>query len=304
MGSIVAGNNPYFIQTDVAGRFLYSSNYGGPSIGAYRVNQSTGILTSAGADTAGVSGPVGLASDASGRFLYTVNNSAPFNVNMFSIDQSTGGITPLSTPTIAASTNARFVAVDPSNRFAFVTNTAVGTLGQYIVNPSTGILSANGFFSMGGTTANGVVVAPSGRFVYVAHQTPANYVSILTLNQSNGTVTSPLGNVSSLGADPYELVMHPSGRFMYSLDQSAATITQYNVNQDTGMITTVRTAAMVTNSVDFKIDPSGRFLYVCEPPTTIRLFLVDLETGYLTPSSTVTTPSTLNSVVALGKSTF
>ena len=69
------------------------------------------------------------------------------------------------------------VAVDPSSKFAYVVNRGDNTLSMYVINSSTGDLTANGTIATG-TEPFAVVVDPSGKFAYVTNESGS--VSIYT----------------------------------------------------------------------------------------------------------------------------
>jgi len=87
-----------------------------------------------------------------------VVNRADNKVSMYKIDQITGVLTPNTPATVATGSTPFYVTVDPSGRFAYVSNENDSTVTIYGLN-SQGILSAVGTAPTGTTPATVAVVA-------------------------------------------------------------------------------------------------------------------------------------------------
>lgn len=74
------------------GKFVYASNRGHNSIVGYRVNPETGLLSTIGYATQGMSYPRSFAIEPSGKWLYAANQKGD-TIVQFHIDQSTGELT-------------------------------------------------------------------------------------------------------------------------------------------------------------------------------------------------------------------
>ncbi len=88
-----AWNDPVAIAVDPSGRFVYTA--GDPVICMYTIDQSGGGLTFGSADDLN-SGSWAITVDVSGRFVYTANTWSA-DITVFSIDQSTGSLTQVTT---------------------------------------------------------------------------------------------------------------------------------------------------------------------------------------------------------------
>ncbi|WP_216892613.1 lactonase family protein [Nocardia alni] len=87
-----------------SGNFVYGANRGSQSVAGYRIDHSTGKLSTIGFATQGVNVPTNFAIDPSGRWLY-VNSNASNSIVQFGIDPSgelkpTGRTTPLYAPNV------------------------------------------------------------------------------------------------------------------------------------------------------------------------------------------------------------
>jgi DNA-binding beta-propeller fold protein YncE len=63
--------------------------------------------------------PLGLTVDPSGKFVYVANDTAS-EVSMYTINSSTGNLTPTTSPTVATGAGPQGIAVDPSGEFVYV----------------------------------------------------------------------------------------------------------------------------------------------------------------------------------------
>ena len=89
----------------------------------------------------------------------------PFNVEMYTINATTGALTSIGT--IAAGTDPVSVAVDPSGKFVYVVTgmSRLATCLMYAINATTGALTSIGTIAAG-TDPVSVAVDPSGKFAY------------------------------------------------------------------------------------------------------------------------------------------
>jgi 6-phosphogluconolactonase len=62
-------------------------------------------------------------------------------VSGYTIDASTGALSPMATPTVAAGYFPFFITVDPTGRFAYVANDGSNDVSAYTIDARTGALS-------------------------------------------------------------------------------------------------------------------------------------------------------------------
>jgi 6-phosphogluconolactonase (cycloisomerase 2 family) len=86
-------------------------------------------------------GPGPLAVDAYGSFLYVVNTASGL-VSQFRLSPTTGSLTPLTPPFVAASIGANSIAIRSNDSWVFVANKTTATLSQYAINLANGNLVA------------------------------------------------------------------------------------------------------------------------------------------------------------------
>ncbi len=117
----------------------------------------------------------------------------------------------------------------------------------------------------------------SGAFLYIVNFA-GNTVTLLDINKSNGELTTPVTNsvvtpvnppnVFVTGAGPVAIAMSPTAPFLYVANQSAGTISGYNVDPGVGTLGNLQgtpfpvTTPAVSNPSALVISPDGKFLFV------------------------------------------
>jgi YVTN family beta-propeller protein len=193
IGTIAAGDSPNSVAVDPSGNFVYVANASATpgsagNVSMYTINGTTGALTSIGTIAAGDI-PNSVAVDPSGSFVYVANaNATPGsagNVSMYTINATTGALASIGT--IAAGTNPDSVVVDPSGKFAYVTNVDSNDVSMYTINVTTGALTPIGTIAAG-LSPTSIAVHPSGKFAYVTNS-GSNDVSMYSVDTTTGILT-------------------------------------------------------------------------------------------------------------------
>ncbi len=156
-------DTPGSMTVDPSGRFVYVANPGDPwspdygSVSMYSINATTGALTYTGmlsGNCPGLCFPSSVAVDPSGKFAYVASGGAdfPFNVEMYTIDATTGALASIGT--IAAGGYPQAVAVDPAGKFIYVVTASAtagspGSVSMYAINATTGALTSTGTIAAG-----------------------------------------------------------------------------------------------------------------------------------------------------------
>lgn len=147
---MVANGQPTQLVFDPTGRFLYTVLTAANSIAGFVKDSATGVLTPIpGSPFLSESGsnPQTTAIDVhpSGQFLYAFNWNAG-NISVFSIDSSTGVLSPAAGPYATPSAEGT-MKIDPSGKYLYLTAYGTGQSSGFIdsmliysVNPTTGAL--------------------------------------------------------------------------------------------------------------------------------------------------------------------
>lgn len=252
-----AGSGPYSVGVSTSGRYVYAANRTTSAVYMFSLDLSNGALAPLGSPTIATgTNPEQIFIDPAGRFVYTANvgNST---VSVFTINASTGALTLSGTTNLAGV--PRQIAVDPTGRFLFVTLNAANSVVSYTINSTTGLLTSAS--STGSITAPAAIACHySSRFIFVT--------------SSSGNLVYPVG-ISSAGAfsvgtgvatgtNPSAATCDRIGQFLYVVNQGADTISQYSINQSTGVPTALTPSTVATGTVPVSVstDPHNNMIYV------------------------------------------
>ncbi len=306
--STIPGNNGGFgIAVNPAVTFLYADDVSNGGIDAFSIS-STGVLTA-------ISGsPFPMPSDwappqvdniaigPAGKFLYTPDAASNVVVG-FTIDGTTGALSPMSGSPFPAGATPQQVAVTPSGQFLYTSdgNDPQGGISAYAIDSSTGNLTSiagSPFPTTAGGGPDGLVIDPSGKFLYAALPL-LNGIAAFTIDSSTGALTpvagSPFFPTLSNGAYPilYSIALSPNGQFLYAQADIHAAIYGFTVDPSTGALTSMSdspfSTIFITAMGNLVVDPSGNFLYVGETLNDSFFYLtIDPTTGALTQTANVT----------------
>ena len=232
------------------------------------------------------------ASPLRAQFVY-VTNGGDSTVSGYTIDPSTGALTPIAGSPFPAdagpSSGPSAMAVDPSGKFAYVANTGLGTVSGYTIDSSTGALTsiagspfAGGPFELG---LRSMTVDPSGKFAYVANNANSDNVLGYMINPSTGALTPITGSPFIVGSLTEFVAVDPSGRFAYVADADG-TVSGQTIDPSTGALTPIAGSPFSAGSqpISVAVDPSGKFAYVTNgTDNTVSGYTIDPTTGALTP---------------------
>lgn len=270
--TVPTGFLPQGIAIDPQGRFVYTVNTDDSSVSMFTINQTTGVLTAttpASVSTLipgeSLSLPAFLTVDPTGRFLYvSASDSVDASVSMFSINQTTGVLTPTSPATVLTGGIPFQVVVAPNGKFAYVVNNlSGGTMAdgvwQYTVDPNSGLLTADDMAAVAaGNAPTAIAIDPTSKFAYVVNRLD-NTISMYTIQPNgslvlNATTGNPQGTIAT-GTQPFRIDFDPSGKFVYVTNEgSAASI--FTVNSD-GTLTAVGTTGVATGGLSTAMTTLG-----------------------------------------------
>lgn len=281
---------PSSISVDSAGRFAYVTNGGltdvwADSVSAFTINATTGALTRVGAATVAGSHPRSVTVDPSGRFAYVANggdlNSSSHNVSAYTIDAATGALSAVAGSPYAAGSNPSCITVDPSGKFAYVSNQASQDVFAYSINVATGALTRIGVSGAAAGIAYAVAVDPSGKFAYVANGNSDN-VSAYTIDATTGALSEVAGSPFAAGSIALSVSVDPSGKFAYVANFNSNDISAYTIDAATGALSVIGAAVAARSGTRYvAVDASGKFAYVTNNDG-VSAYAIDAATGALT----------------------
>lgn len=179
------------INLDAANNYAFVADLGLDKVLIYKFDRETGKITPndppAGELKPGA-GPRHFTFHPSGKFAYA-NNELDSSVTLFDYDAATGKLTPQQTlstlpePTKGNST-AEIVA-HPNGKFLYVSNRGHNSIAQFLVDPTTGKLTANGHQGKGINIPRNFALDPTGKWCLVCNQ-EGNSVIVFKVNLETG----------------------------------------------------------------------------------------------------------------------
>src|SRR5713226_6341578 len=233
-----AGSAPTSIQVDPSNKFVYVANSFSFTISAYAIDSTTGALSAiSGSPFSTGAFPRAMAAHPSGKFLYVPNCGNAFctaggNVSAYTINSTTGALSPISGSPFAAGSGPVSVAVAPPGTFAYVANQASNNVSAYTINSTTGALTlVGGSPFAAGSASTFVAVDPSGKFAYVPNF-GANNVSAYTIDSTTGALSPISGSPFAAGTNPIWTAVDPSGKFAYAVNNASSSqnVSAYTIN--------------------------------------------------------------------------
>jgi 6-phosphogluconolactonase (cycloisomerase 2 family) len=191
-----------------AGTIAYGTNIAGgnpPDGGAvieFSIGATNGVLTSIATVAAGNS-PFDVGITPNGDFAY-VSDSEGFGsvpggtggLSAYSINASTGALTPVAGSPFATGNQPEIVTINPSGAFVYVVNYQDSTISGYAIDQTSGALTPiAGSPFMVGSTIQDFKIDPSGKFAYAAN------VDDETL--SGYTIDATTGRLSPISGSPF-----------------------------------------------------------------------------------------------------
>jgi len=223
----------------------------------------------------------------SGKFLL-VSDSTGTHIKVFSINQSTGALTPVAgSPFAIGGAGGGSLAIDSSGKYLYAPYLA--GVAAFSFKNSTGTLTplANSPFSDGSSPFAGAV-DPSGKFFYTTGSTVQTGLSVYALNSATGALTPVAGSpfATPLSTGPYNLVVAPAGGTVYATVPSNNAVFGMSINPMSGTPSPVAGSPFSAVDIDMflGLSPAGNFLYTCnEGNGTISAFTVNSANGALAP---------------------
>jgi hypothetical protein len=185
----------------------------------------------------------------------------------FSINHSTGGLTPLSGSPFPAPSTITTLSVDPDSngaRFLFAADFTSGNFMAFTIDPTTGALTLvpGSPFSNPSFQATSLNVDGTGNYLYATEGSTTGAVFGYTIDQNTGALSPIPGSPFALAAA--QIQVDPAGTFLLSVS-GGTSIQVVPIEAGTGVLllgssTSFPTADVVSTVV---MHPSGNFVYTC-----------------------------------------
>src|SRR5580704_1963828 len=230
--------------------------------------------------------------------------SSPASISVFAIAPASGALTPVSGSPFQISKTPDSIAVDPTDRFVYVTYDSNLIDGFALATNGTLTELADAPYTASEEFVSFVAVDPSGQFVYASGGTDALGSDVLTFSLNGGTGSlTPLGNIPGApGLHELAIIKISTGgtytpQFAYVSigvgTNGANSISGYSINPSTGALSPFPGSPFAEglSPVATATDPWSPFLYVandcsdtaCAATTgSVSAYTIDPTTGTLT----------------------
>nr|WP_262417426.1 lactonase family protein [Pseudomonas sp. SH10-3B] len=284
-----------------AATFAYISSPGDGLISQYRLDESNGALSLIEQVTAGDQvNPMALSPD--GKTLFAALRVKPFQVQAFSIDPTSGHLTPQSKAPLAES--MAYLATDRAGRYLLAASYGADTLSVQPIDKPEPIRTYKT-----GLHAHSLRTDPSNRFAY-AGNLGTDHVLQYRFDAATGALT-PIGSgFVSVPANtgPRHLAFSANGKYLYVVGEMSGTVTAFAIDASTGALTQIGMANGIPErlklahgevrdarnndlkddstpriwAADLRLSPDGKLLLMSErTSSSVSAFAVDTATGGL-----------------------
>jgi 6-phosphogluconolactonase len=282
-------------------KFLYVANSQANTISVYAIASDGSLNLSATPTPVGGTGPDNAVLDSSGQYLF-VTNSFSANISVFSINSSSGALTPVTGSPFYANDSPGEILIPPGTNFVYVTNSRIGTVSAFTFSSSTGVLTPMpGSPFVSGPGASGLTVSNNGLYLYVANSTALNPGSNTVGNISGFSIDTTTGSLTRLanspftspvGSGPSTLIGDPSGRFIFATTPGTAySIWCFTIDPTTGQLTATPGSpfSVASGGLFVLTDNIGSFLYIgSQSASGIEAYTYNSNTGQ--PSTVLNSP--------------
>jgi 6-phosphogluconolactonase len=170
-------------------------------------------------------------------------------------------------------------------KFLYSTDYSGGKVHGYLVNPSTGVITANGQNPPWAHWGPTRVASDKGGYRLYVINWGSKDVDAYFINRDNGYITPVPGSPFTIGNNPTGVAVEPSGKYVYVTAENNY-VYGFAVESN-GSLTPVAGSPFLTqsNPNTLAIDPTGRYLYTDDGDNANKIdaFSINETNGALTP---------------------
>jgi 6-phosphogluconolactonase (cycloisomerase 2 family) len=294
--------------TDPTGRFLYipgnTRERNQPAKGivmGVQINPDGSLSSIPGSPfDAGIT-PDAICVHPTGRFAYVTSGDfdTQGNVLQFLVDPVSGALTPVPGTPVSTGRCPKAFVMEPTGRFAYVSNACDNTISAFSVDQVTGALKEiKGSPFQTGAAPISLQVDTTGRSLYVANVIDKT-IRTFRINQIDGSLSTNTDDFVTTGLDPIAMVATRPTGVCYALDK--ANVTKFNIDLASGTLgqTGSPLPLGVQGASVIVCDPTARFAYVLNSvggtgsSGSVLVFAVDRD-GNLSAQGSVSVPAAGN----------
>jgi 6-phosphogluconolactonase (cycloisomerase 2 family) len=253
--------------------FAFVANSGSGNVSALAISSSGGLSAVAGSPFAAGAGAEFLALDSVHKFLFVSNQNAG-SLSVFSINTSTGVLTPVPGSPFPTPSTPHGVAVDPAGKFVFVGNES-GSVSAFSISSTNGALTPVPGSPFPATSPFGVAISTSGKFLYVTNTNTGSglspsSISTFMIDATTGSLTAVNSPITT-GTTPIGITADPNGKFLYLGEHMTESVGTFSADPSTGALTRVGSAPAPPASCGVSchlaplrvaIHPNDQFMFV------------------------------------------
>lgn len=232
------------------------------------------------------------------EFLY-VTNEGSNNVSAYTIDATSGALTPVAGAPFSAGLQPVDAAVDPKGKFAYVVDVDCilppscgqgpdSDVSAYKIDATSGRLNkVKGSPFPVGSDVRSVAVDPMGKFAYLAGGfQPEGFVSAYHID-ARGRLKNVKGSPFRAGDDSGGVTVDPAGPFVYAINHVSNNVSAYTIDAISGKLKKVKGSPFAAGTDPYghvAVDPEGKFAYAANNGSNnVSAYTIDATSGALTP---------------------
>lgn len=264
---------------------LYADGING-QITMFPVDRGTGALGTP-MSVAGPTNSLGIVA-LNDQFLYVSDFAlgGPASIDAWSIDSSTGFLTPAPSFSLGTLSIAAGLAIDFNNQILYVAD--AGKVDALKADPATGTLTAipQSPFPSGANLY--LAIDPTDQFLFASVTDPPGGVAAFTIDSITGALTavagSPFAAVPNSTIQPGQIVVDSSGKFVYVTLVQSSQVAGFSINTPSGTLTPVPGSPFSAGNGPLSLTAVNEFLYVSNlMDGTLSGYTIDSASGMLTP---------------------
>jgi 6-phosphogluconolactonase len=299
-GDMATSGEPGALTTDSKRRFLFAALRSTGELAAFRIEPATGKLTHLNTVPAGAD-PAHISTDKAGKFLLTAYYVAG-QVTVHSIGAD-GTLSKEPRQTFKTKEKAHAIVLAPNQLAAIVPHTGPNVIYALFWNGQTGKLGKStigrvDFATPKGTGPRHLIFHPTlqmhlgldadASICYVANEQGGSVTVYDVILNGINWLLDPKQTVSTLPADfkgtnaCAEIRLHPSNRFLYVSNRGHDSIARFQIDGNTGWLTSLGQTPTEKTPRSFDIDPSGKYLFAAgESSRRLAAYRIDEASGKL-----------------------
>lgn len=179
----------------------------------------------------------------------------------------------------------------PDGAFALVPDLGTDNIHIHRINLDGLALTSHGFAQSGpGSGPRHMRFSANGKFIHLLNELTVA-ISTFAYDAADGAATllhtTPVLSEEAIAQYPQttgsEILVHPNGRFVYSANRGHDSVTVFEADLETGVLTKIETESIRGSwPRNTRIDPTGKWLFISgEASNTVSIFSISQQDGSL-----------------------